>query len=138
MITHRAALIAVVIAFATGLIGSLALRPPGQAVQTVASNDSDDVAVRVRWRVPQSTPSTLPVYGETLKTLRRVAHGASGGAIDLQLSEPDEMVPAMTKLAQSGTRINHRHCDITSPLACHHAGARFATTFTTKLNGLTP
>lgn len=97
MISHRATLIAVLIALMTGLLASLALRPPGQAPTT--SHSGQDIQTKgveapIIWRMPLSLSGNLPVLGTspeyTAERLRRI----SAGGINLELYDPGEVVPA--------------------------------------------
>ncbi len=94
---NRAAAVAVLAALLTGLLLSLALRPPGAkradaAPRTAASAEAD---IRVDWRVALSFQTTLPVTGDNPLYLQEIAQAASGGALRLQLFEPGELVPAL-------------------------------------------
>lgn len=93
--SNRAALFAVITAFLVGIVGSLAVRPPGQSSDIVES-DSASVAVRHNWRVPGVFQSTLPVLGDNPLYVFDIINRASGGAFNLQLSEPGEIVPAFS------------------------------------------
>ncbi len=95
MISHRAAGIAVLIAFIVGLLASLSLRPTGghSAVGPVAAED-DSVVRRLHWRVPISITSTSPILGETPLWWSEMVSDATGGAIQLDIFDPGELVPA--------------------------------------------
>ncbi len=94
-ISHRAAAFAVVVAFAVGLIGSLALRPPGGARNATA--DSANAVLRpMNWRVPASFQTTMPGLGDTPLYVARMLRESSNDAVILQLFEPGEIVPAFS------------------------------------------
>jgi len=94
MISNRAAAIAVITAFVVGLLGSLAVRPPGGNAASVTTGGAGTADVRVRWRVAQAASSNLPVVGESTIKLRDTLLATSGGAIRFDLAEPGEIVPA--------------------------------------------
>ncbi len=95
MISHRAALFAVVIAFVVGLIGSLAIRPPGSPSTAVVHQISTGVQP-IHWRVPLSFQTTLPGLGDSPLYVAKMLKESSAGAIDLELFEPGEIVPAFS------------------------------------------
>ena len=95
MISKRAAAALVLTAFITGLLLSLAVRPPGAEAPVVAVAEEGE-ALRVRWRVPLSAPRSLPGSGETPIWLAQSIAAASRGAVTLQLYDPGEMVPAFS------------------------------------------
>ena len=90
--SQRAALVAVIVAFLVGIIGSLAVRPPGSAVTTTAT-EGEAVAERIRWRVPIAFGTNLPVIGDNIVYVADTLAAASAGAIALQVFEPGEIVP---------------------------------------------
>ena len=96
-ITNRAALTAVVVAFAVGIIGSLALRPAGanQSVNTSSSN-AQTVERRISWRLPISFQTTMPVLGDNPIYVTEMIRKSSGGAVDIRIFEPGEIVPAFS------------------------------------------
>lgn len=104
MISFRAAVVAVVIAFTVGIIGSLAVRPTGTTPMAQKGVFQTDSAVRIHWRVPKSTSRNMPVAGETPHFVKRSLAIVSNGAIDLQLIEPGEVVPvfAITDAVRDG------------------------------------
>ncbi len=95
-ISNRAALVAVTIAFLVGIIGSLAVRPPGQVASSVATDDGQTVATRIRWRVPLVFQTTIPVLGDNPVYVADIIERASAGAVKLDLFEPGEIVPAFS------------------------------------------
>lgn len=94
--SQRAAAVAVVTALLVGVLASLAIRPPGGAAERAATASDAGDAVRVRWRVPEAFASTMPVLGENAPWVAERIRAASGGAVDLQISEPGEIVPAFS------------------------------------------
>ena len=95
-ITNTSAAFAVAIAFLTGLIGSLALRPAGGPVASDSggSASTGEVVRRVHWRLPLSFQTTMPVLGDNPIYVTESLRAASGGAVDIRLFEPGEVVPA--------------------------------------------
>ncbi|MGK0260577.1 MAG: hypothetical protein ACI96M_004029, partial [Candidatus Azotimanducaceae bacterium] len=77
--TNKAALIAVVAAFVVGLIGSLAVRPPGQVTAIADVDPSGGIAERHRWKVPGVFQSTLPVLGDNPLYVFDIINRAAGG-----------------------------------------------------------
>ncbi|MEM7003732.1 MAG: TRAP transporter substrate-binding protein [Pseudomonadota bacterium] len=94
--SNRAALVAVITAFLVGLIGSLAVRPPGQVASADTADEARGVAVRHRWKVPVVFQSTLPVLGDNPLYVMQIINDASNGAFQLEISEPGEIVPAFS------------------------------------------
>lgn len=98
-LSNRAALLAVLTAFTVGLIGSLAVRPahtPTAAVGDYEAAGQTKRAARIAWRLPIVFQTTMPVLGDNPVYLARAIKEASAGAIDLQLFEPGEIVPAFS------------------------------------------
>ncbi len=93
MLSKRSAAIAVITAFLFGIIGSLALRPPGDSSGPVTQNHEGN-ATRIHWRFPISSSSNLPVIGEIATYISDTAYNTSGGAIKLDVFEPGEIVPS--------------------------------------------
>lgn len=89
-------LLAMTVAFAVGILGSLAIRAPGGAIASRAAETSDRVPVRITWRLPVSFSSTMPVLGDNPVYVVKQLKAASGGAIDLTIFEPGEIVPAFS------------------------------------------
>ena len=97
--SNRTIAVAVTVALLAGLIGSLALRPPGAetAASVVATPGNGEGAVsRIRWRLPVSFQSTMPVLGDNPIYVTRQIRAISNGAIDLTIFEPGEIVPAFS------------------------------------------
>ncbi len=94
-ISHRAAAVAVIVAFVAGLIGSLALRPPGPAGGDRPANaDATTPAQnRFRWRVPVAFATNLPALGDNALYVSDTVRDVSAGAVRLDIYEPGEIVP---------------------------------------------
>ena len=95
-ISNRAALFAVMVAFVVGIIGSLAIRPVHAPAYELSQNEGDRQPARIKWRLPVVFQTTMPVLGENPVYLTDAIREASGGAIDLQVFEPGEIVPAFS------------------------------------------
>lgn len=95
MLSHKAAATAVVVAFVVGIIGSLALRPPGGSTQNQSTADGSQ-PLRISWRLPVAFPSTMPVLGDNPIYLTQALADASGGAVQIKIFEPGELVPAFS------------------------------------------
>ena len=95
-ITNASAAVAVAAAFLAGMLGSLALRPAGggTAVDSVAAGPDTEVTRRVHWRLPLSFQTTMPVLGDNPIYVTESLRAASGGAVDIRIFEPGEVVPA--------------------------------------------
>ena len=76
--SQRAALVGVLIAFAVGIVGSLAVRPPGAVAQPTQSSDGA-VAKRISWRLPVAFATNLPVLGENAIYVTDMIRDISGG-----------------------------------------------------------
>lgn len=100
--TNRAALIAVCVAFATGLLASLALRPAGIAApDTTGTGHTTDDTLRVsddrlRWRIPVAFNTNLPGLGDNILYVAKALRDATGGRLDFDIYEPGEIVPAFS------------------------------------------
>ncbi len=97
-LSGRAVLVAMVVAFSTGLIGSLAVRPAGGDIATTTAVDPASGAQRqhIRWRMPVSFQSTMPVLGDNPIYVTERVRALSGGAFELAIYEPGEIVPAFS------------------------------------------
>ena len=95
-ISNTSAAVAVAAAFLAGMIGSLALRPAGgpTAIDSAGASPGDDAVRRVYWRLPLSFQTTMPVLGDNPIYVTEALRTASGGAVDIRLFEPGEVVPA--------------------------------------------
>jgi len=100
--TNRAALFAVCVAFATGLLASLALRPAGQAASVSTDNQNANnkplqvSTNRLRWRIPVAFNTNLPGLGDNILYVATALREASGGRLDFDIYEPGEIVPAFS------------------------------------------
>lgn len=94
MFSKRSVAVALLVAFAVGVLASLALRPPGAASAPAAASTTENAPARIRWRVPLSAPRNLPGSGEVPVWLSEALAAASAGAVLLQLFDPGEIVPA--------------------------------------------
>ncbi len=93
----RAFLVGVSVAFVLGVLVSLAIRPPGDAAPTAdLTTDSDQPQARIRWRMPVSFQSTMPVLGDNPIYVTEQIRVASGGEVDITIYEPGEIVPAFS------------------------------------------
>lgn len=93
MLSKRAAAVAVLVAFSLGLIGSLAIRPPGSS-ESVRIDPAMPTTMRIHWRVPISNPGTLPVVGENSVWFAKTVGEITAGAIRLDTYDPGEIVPS--------------------------------------------
>ena len=93
-ITNASAAVAVAVAFLAGAIGSLALRPAGSAPAAETGGAGTEVVRRVHWRLPLSFQTTMPVLGDNPVYVTESLRAASGGAVDIRIFEPGEVVPA--------------------------------------------
>jgi TRAP-type mannitol/chloroaromatic compound transport system substrate-binding protein len=78
------------------MIGTLAVRPIHAPNAENASTVESNKAARISWRLPVVFQTTMPVLGDNPVYLSRAIKDASGGAIDLQIFEPGEIVPAFS------------------------------------------
>jgi TRAP-type mannitol/chloroaromatic compound transport system substrate-binding protein len=93
-ITPRALLVAVIVAFAVGILGSLALRPPGETAVARHAAEGAGGFEPVRWRITSSFTSVMPVIGRGPILVAEQLREISDGAIDIEYFEPGEVVPA--------------------------------------------
>ncbi len=89
----RAALVAVIVAFLAGIVGSLAVRPAGGAAVSPTGQSAAQARQRIHWRVPIAFGTNLPVIGDNIVYVADTLAAASNGAIVLQVFEPGEIVP---------------------------------------------
>lgn len=98
MFSKRATIVLAAVAFVTGAVVTLAIRPPGaaapQAAPSADASAGEGTAERIRWRVPLSAPRNLPGSGEMPVWMAEALLGATGGAIRLDLYDPGELAPA--------------------------------------------
>jgi len=93
-VSPRALLFAVITALLVGALGSLALRPPGSATGRQESGATAGVET-VRWRLTSSFNLNLPIIGPPPQRVADELFAMSGGAIQITVFEPGEIVPAM-------------------------------------------
>jgi TRAP-type mannitol/chloroaromatic compound transport system substrate-binding protein len=93
MVSHRAALVAVLVALITGVVFSLALRPPG-ATPKPTMGEKPASQQSIHWRVPLAVPQTLPVSGEIPVYVADRLAASSNEAFRLDLYDPGELVGA--------------------------------------------
>jgi TRAP-type mannitol/chloroaromatic compound transport system substrate-binding protein len=93
--SQSAALVAVVVAFVVGVIGSLALRPPsGAGPDTPAKAALESQSpLRIHWRMPVAFATNLPVLGDNAVYVTDAIRAASNGALRIDPYEPNEIVP---------------------------------------------
>jgi TRAP-type mannitol/chloroaromatic compound transport system substrate-binding protein len=96
MISNRAALVAVLVAFCLGLLGSLSLRPTGGTANLAQSKNEETALRRIHWRMPISFTSSTPILGDSPKWFSEMLMNATGGAIQLDIYDPGELVPAFS------------------------------------------
>ena len=100
--TNRAALLAVCVAFATGLLASLALRPAGQTAPDANSSGNPTTETlrasegRLHWRIPVAFNTNLPGLGDNILYVAKALREATGGRLDFDVYEPGEIVPAFS------------------------------------------
>lgn len=101
--TRRAALFAVCIAFATGLIGSLALRPLNSAhygAETNISATGDQAQSpstnELRWRIPVAFNTNLPALGDNPLYVSKALSDSTGGRLQFEIFDPGDIVPAFS------------------------------------------
>lgn len=92
-VSQRAAAVAVVIALLAGLLGSLALRPPGRAAGVISDADERAAAERFRWRVPVAFATNLPALGDNALYVSESLAAATADRMRLDIFEPGEIVP---------------------------------------------
>lgn len=102
MFSSRATLVAVLLAFASGLLASLAVRPTG----SLASTDTAEAQERqsVHWRMPLYSSRNLAGSGPTIVWMENAIQEATNGDFVLDMYEPGEMVPpfAITEAVGAG------------------------------------
>lgn len=97
-LSQRAAAFAVFVALASGLLLSLALRPPGELTQAIDINsnrDSSPSAPQIRWRVPVSIPTSLEGLGDAILQVVDFLHRSTANRFVLEVFEPGEIAPAL-------------------------------------------
>ena len=96
-VSSRAVLVAVATAFVVGLLASLAVRPTDGGTTTTATQATFESArVRLKWRMPVSFQSTMPVLGDNPIYVTEQIRKMTSGEIDITIYEPGEIVPAFS------------------------------------------
>jgi len=90
-LSNREVLVAVVVALVVGALASLALRP---ARPIVAADGATAAGRKVKWRVPVAFGTNLPALGDNILYVSTQVKAASDGALQLDVYEPGELVPA--------------------------------------------
>jgi len=91
-LSSRAFLIGVLIAFILGIVGSLALRPPGAPVGMVGDHEDSAPLQPVNWRVALAFGSNLPALGDNILYVADAVSATSNRRIELQTFEPGELI----------------------------------------------
>ncbi len=93
--SQSAALVAVIVAFLVGVVGSLAIRPPsGPRLDTPATaSPGGDSPLRIHWRMPVAFATNLPVLGDNALYVTDTIRAASDGALRIDPYDPNEIVP---------------------------------------------
>ena len=94
-VSIRSLVVAVLVAFATGLVASLALRPPS-GERTTSPSASGPAGERVQWRVPTAFGTHLPGLGTNMPWVADQIRAGSEGRLDLEVFEPGELAPAFS------------------------------------------
>lgn len=89
---NRTALIAVLIAFLSGIIGALSLRTAPESNNTFSQSESQRLP-DIRWRVPVSSGTNLPALVDTVLYISEELERVSEGRIQLEVFEPGMLVP---------------------------------------------
>jgi TRAP-type mannitol/chloroaromatic compound transport system substrate-binding protein len=92
-------LLAVLVAFAVGVLGALSLRPandPGRrpTLDSHADRSGGSAPETIHWRVSSAFAKHLPALGGNLVEVAERLRRASRGAIDWSIDDPGEVVPA--------------------------------------------
>lgn len=93
-VSKSAILLMVIVAFSSGLIASLAIRPAHQAPVKEFDSQNQPNEIRIHWRFPVAFNTNLPAIGSTILYLAKVLKEESDGAIVLEVHEPGNIVPA--------------------------------------------
>lgn len=89
-------LIAVLAAFAFGMLATLAVRPPTQQIGVTATTGVEVTRTEaVTWRVPIAFASNWPVIGENAVFLANTVDLLSQGTLKFLIAEPQEIVPPL-------------------------------------------
>ena len=87
-------LFAVVTALLVGVLGSLAVRPPGVAAERLELTTTGGFE-EVRWRATSSFNFNLPAIGPVPQRVADDLATISGGAFQMEVFEPGKIVPAL-------------------------------------------
>lgn len=93
-VTPRALLFAVITALLFGVLGSLAIRPPGVAPKRLDSSTTN-TPEHVRWKVTSAFNFNLPIIGQPPLLVAENLATISGGAFQMEVFEPGKIVPAL-------------------------------------------
>jgi len=93
-VSPGALLLSVLVAIFVGVLGSLAIRPPGA---TIESRDGSVTAgiERVRWRLTSSFTANLPIVGPPPQRIADNLAAMTSGAFRVTAYDPGEIVPAL-------------------------------------------
>lgn len=94
MLSSRAFLVGILVAFCLGIIGSLALRPPGAPAGIASALDDGAPLQPVNWRVALAFGSNLPALGDNILYVADAVAATSNRRIRLQTFEPGELISA--------------------------------------------
>jgi TRAP-type mannitol/chloroaromatic compound transport system substrate-binding protein len=89
-LSNREALVAVVVALAVGIFGSLALRQPARHTSSEGPTRSERPH---RWRAPSAFGTNLPALGDNMLYVAERIEAASGGSLRVEVYDPGELVP---------------------------------------------
>ena len=95
VVSHRAIAVLVAVAFASGLLVSLAVRPPTQRIGKAPSTDilPGDT---IRWRTPSAFGQTLPILGEHMRNVSDRVRSVSRGRLEIEVFDPGKLVPSFS------------------------------------------
>ncbi|MCC5887498.1 MAG: TRAP transporter substrate-binding protein [Gammaproteobacteria bacterium] len=93
-LSSRAFLVGVLAAFFLGIVGSLALRPPGAPAGVVSDREDGAPLQAVNWRVALAFGSNLPALGDNIIYVADAVSATSNRRIRLQTFEPGELISA--------------------------------------------
>lgn len=90
---NRTALVAVVIAFLSGLLGALSLRGSGNNSLGESSSVSLGDQPVIHWRVPVAFGTNLPALGDNILYVSRELARVTNNRVQLEVFEPGMLVP---------------------------------------------
>jgi len=101
-LSNRAALVAVLTAFAVGILASLALRSPTTRAAAVRPGAMEEESHH--WRLPVAFGTHLPALGDNALYISERAREVSRGSLVLEVFEPGELVPpfSITEAVKEG------------------------------------